>query len=341
MVSRRTRHRGLIAIPSAAPPLDDFEQYLHRVLDDGVRSEPVREQLHHHFGAGPNGGNRIGKRLRPRLVLAAAQDLGADREDAMPACAAIELLHNYSLIHDDIEDGDRLRHGRETIWSAFGLAHGVNCGDVVGALAYRALTPISARLGSQAAAQMSAALASAHVAMCEGQAADLAAEGGGRATIASYFQTIEGKTGALFACAARLGALAARASAEDVERCAFVGRNFGLQFQIRDDIAGVWDESATTGKASGGDIARRKKGFPIVWALEKGPRAERSVIEAAYSNPADDADTRTVTEVRAALDSGGARDASEAAAATYADSAIELAAGLRDVTAFVKAWGGR
>src|SRR5579863_7818015 len=110
MVSRRTRHRGLTAIPNAAPPLDDFEQYLHSVLDDGARSEPVREQLHHHFGAAPNGSNRIGKRLRTRLVLAAAQDLGAEREDAMPACAAIELLHNYSLIHDDIEDGDRLRH---------------------------------------------------------------------------------------------------------------------------------------------------------------------------------------------------------------------------------------
>jgi geranylgeranyl diphosphate synthase type I len=341
MVSRRTRHRGLIAIPSAAPPLDDFEQYLHRVLDDGVRGEPVREQLHHHFGAGPSSGSRIGKRLRPRLVLAVAHDLGADRADALPACAAIELLHNYSLIHDDIEDGDRLRHGRETLWSAFGLAHGVNCGDVVGALAYRALTPVSARLGSQAAAQMTAALASAHVAMCEGQASDLAAEGGGRATIASYFQTIEGKTAALFACAARLGALAARAAAEDVERCASVGRNFGLQFQIRDDIAGVWDETAATGKASGGDIARRKKGYPIVWALEKGPSAERSVIEAAYATAADDADTRTVELVRAVLDSGGARDAAESAAATYAEAAIELATGLCDVTTFVKAWSGR
>ncbi|HLJ85083.1 MAG TPA: polyprenyl synthetase family protein [Candidatus Eremiobacteraceae bacterium] len=341
MVSGRTRHRGLIAIPSAAPPLEDFEQYLRRALDDGVGSEPVREQLRHHFGDGQDGGSRIGKRLRPRLVLAAAQDLGADRADAMPACAAIELLHNYSLIHDDIEDGDRLRHGRETIWSAFGLAHGVNCGDVVGALAYRALTPVSARLGSKTAAQMSAALASAHVAMCEGQAADLDAEHGNRVTVSSYFQTIEGKTAALFACSARLGALAARAAAADVERCASVGRNFGLQFQIRDDIAGIWDETAATGKTSGGDIARRKKGFPIVWALEKGPSAERSVIEAAYANPGGDTETQTVAEVRAALESAGAREASEAAAATCADDALELAAGLKHVTAFVKAWSGR
>ncbi len=297
--------------------------------------------MQHHFGDGPRSGGRMGKRLRPRLVLAVARDLGAASEDALPACAAIELLHNYSLIHDDIEDGDRLRHGRETLWSAFGVPHGVNCGDMVGALAYQVLTPVSVRLGPAIASQMTAALASAHVAMCEGQAADLAAEGGGRATIESYLQTIEGKTGALFACAARLGAFSARASRAEVERCAAVGRNFGLQFQIRDDIAGVWEETARTGKVSGADIARRKKGYPIVWALENGPRAERAVIEDAYRASDTDADDRTVAAVRAALDLAGARGASEAAASQYAQTALDLTSGLDAVAAFVKAWSGR
>ena len=304
-----------------------------------MRSEPVRAQLLHHFGAPGTG--RTGKRLRPRLVLAAAHDFGAEEDDALPACAAIELLHNYSLIHDDIEDGDRLRHGRETLWSAFGLAHGVNCGDVVGALAYRALTPAAALLGAETASRITAALATAHVAMCEGQAADLAAEGGTPTTIDSYIQMIQGKTAALFACAARLGALSARASEADVERCASVGLAFGLHFQIRDDVAGVWAETAVTGKASGGDIERRKKGFPIVWALQNASPPDRALIEAAYNAPEQTMIASTVAAVRAALDSSGARAASEAAAAEYASASLAKAGGLRCVEAFVKAWSGR
>ena len=228
---------------------------------------------------------RTGKRLRPRLVLAAARAFGASDAAAFPACAAVELLHNYSLIHDDIEDGDRLRHGRPTVWTAFGMPHGVNCGDLVGALAYHAIEPVADLLGTDIAYAMTASLARAHIAMCRGQALDLAAEGDATATISWYLEMIEGKTAALFACAARLGALCARASHEEITRCAEVGRRFGLYFQIRDDLAGVWGETDRTGKTAGADLGRRKKSFPVVWALEHASTGAGDEIRKAYCMP--------------------------------------------------------
>lgn len=301
----------------------------------------MRTQLRHHFALDDAHSPRTGKRLRPLLVLAAARAFGAADADALPACAAVELLHNYSLIHDDIEDGDRLRRGRATVWSAFGLAHGVNCGDVVGALAYRALEPVAARLGPGVAQAMTAALSRAHVAMCEGQALDLAAEGDGCATLASYVEMIEGKTAALFACSARLGALCALASDADVERCADVGRHFGLHFQIRDDVAGVWGNTDRTGKTAGGDLARRKKSFPVVWALEHDSSGAGAAIRAAYGMPGTGLDDTIVDGLRAALAASGARDAGEKAAAEHAAVARKGALGLRDLSEFVEAWGGR
>lgn len=259
----------------------------------------------------------------------------------MPACAAVELLHNYSLIHDDIEDGDRLRHGRATVWSEFGLAHGVNCGDVVGALAYRSLEPVAELLDTDIAYAMTASLARAHIAMCRGQALDLAAEGDATATTSWYVEMIEGKTAALFACSARLGALCARTSSEDVARCGEVGRRFGLYFQIRDDIEGIWGETDRTGKAACADLARRKKSFPVVWALEHAPAGAGAAIRKAYSEPGAGLDDRIVNALRDELEAAGAREASVRAAAENADAARDGARGIHALAEFVEAWSGR
>jgi geranylgeranyl diphosphate synthase type I len=274
-------------------------------------------------------------------VLAAARAFGGKDACAFPACAAVELLHNYSLIHDDIEDGDRLRHGRPTVWSAFGLGHGVNCGDAVGALAYHALEPVAELLGTDIAFAMMASLARAHVAMCRGQALDLAAEGDGSATIASYIEMIEGKTAALFACSARLGALCARASNDDAAKCAEVGRRFGLFFQIHDDVAGVWGAPEHTGKTAGADLSRRKKSFPVVWALEHDADKSGAAIRKAYGAPGPAIDDATVDALRAALDAAGAREASERAAAEHAGAARDGARGIGPLLGFVEAWSGR
>lgn len=341
MVSGSQHRRGLSVISEAGASLDGFEQYLRDIVEDAEHREPLRSQLRHHFGLAERERARTGKRLRPRLVLAAARSFGAADPAAFPACAAVELLHNYSLIHDDIEDGDRLRHGRETVWSAFGVAHGVNCGDVVGALAYQVLEPVATLLGTDIASAMTASLAHAHVSMCRGQALDLGFESDGSATIASYNEMIEGKTAALFACSARLGALCARATTEEAARCAEVGRSFGLAFQIRDDVDGIWGETARTGKTAGTDLGRRKTTYPIVWSLEHAPASAGDAIRKAYGKPGSALDDAEVAALSALLEAAGAREAGERAAAQHAAAARDHAHGIAALVDFVEAWSGR
>jgi geranylgeranyl diphosphate synthase, type I len=234
-----------------------------------------------------------------------------------------------------------LRHGRATVWTTFGIPHGVNCGDLVGALAYHAIEPVAEILGPDIAYAMTASLARAHIAMCRGQALDLAAEGEGTATTSWYLEMIEGKTAALFACAARLGALCARASHEEITRCAEVGRRFGLYFQIRDDVAGVWGETDSTGKAAGADLGRRKKSFPVVWALEHASSGAGDEIRKAYSMPGPGLDDNVVNSLRGALEAAGAREAGERAAADNAKAARDGARGIDALADFVEAWSGR
>jgi geranylgeranyl diphosphate synthase type I len=266
--------------------------------------------------------------------MAAAAAFGCAPEPVMPACVAIELLHNYSLIHDDIEDGDRLRHGREALWTSFGLPHGINAGDAVGALAQYALAPASELLGFEVAFDMSMELAAANMRMCEGQALDLALESGSHASIADYLEMIEGKTSAVFSCSAALGALGARAARAEVERTRKIGKFFGLGFQIRDDILGIWADSAHTGKVAAGDLARRKKTYPIVWAMETDPHNAGRIIMEAYSGSAKMTED-VVERLRAALDGAGAYAAARLAADNYFESAVELAQGRSPLSDFV------
>ncbi len=303
-----------------------------------ARTAPLAAQVGYHFGVGEAAARR-GKRLRPRLVLASAASLRAQLESALPACAAIELLHNYSLVHDDIEDGDRLRHGRETMWTKYGLAHGINAGDAIGALAYLALHEAPA--GMAIIQALTQELAQAHVRMCEGQALDLAMEGAPPLSIDDYFAMTEGKTVALFVCAAKLGARSSvGASDADVVRCGEVARSFGLGFQIHDDVEGIWGSSERTGKADGGDVARRKQTFPIVWAMQHDPKGAGDLLRKAYGpqGAAIAADTSYREEVRAALERCGARDAARRSAAGYFDRAMDRAEGFAPLRDFVRMW---
>ena len=314
--------------------LDDFEAYFRAFFERAAREQPVYAQIAHHLGYSGTTPARRGKRLRPRLTIAAAESCGGTAHDALPAATAVELLHNYSLVHDDIEDGDRMRHGRETVWSAFGLPHGVNAGDALGALAQLALAGGAVRDDARSFA-MAMDLAAANLRMCEGQSLDLAFENVERATVDAYIDMIGGKTAALFACCAALGARSASAAAPDVERCTEVGRLFGLAFQIQDDVIGVWGDSGATGKSSDGDLARRKKTYPVVWAVERDPDgAGRAIIE-TYARGANNLDAAAVRTLRDALEAAGAREASIAAASDCYARALARAAGLAQLEAFI------
>lgn len=295
--------------------LERFERALEDTVTAilaSVGESPVCEQVRWHFGFGDDGAPRRGKRLRPRLLLHTAFEEGATFEQALDAALAIEYVHNYSLVHDDIEDGDRLRHGAETVWARYGIPHGVNAGDSMCALSYLALLRNTGGLPLDRIAVMTSVLHEANLAMCVGQARDMHFESVGRVSMDEYLAMVRGKTSALFGAACELGARAAGAADERVTAYRELGRAYGSSFQIRDDILGTWGSPEETGKPSGSDIARRKWTFPVVWALGGEPSEEREAIARRYarSAPLDPADVGAIVQ---ALDALGARRAADEA----------------------------
>jgi geranylgeranyl diphosphate synthase type I len=300
-----------------------IEAHLRRTIDRYRGSSPVYEMVRYHFGYSDGASAQHGKRLRPQLLLRVALAEGARPEAALDAAVAVEILHNYSLVHDDIEDGDRVRHGRPTVWARYGVAHGINAGDTLCALSYLTLLETAAQPSDRSAA-MTAVLHRANLAMCAGQALDIAFESRGEVAMADYRTMIEGKTAALFGAACELGALSAGAASERARAYAELGSAYGVAFQIRDDVLGTWGAPDVTGKPSGADIARRKWTFPVVWALSQPPSEERELVAGAYGAGAR-VDAAAVARVVAALGAMGAREAADEAA----DRALDAAADLR------------
>jgi geranylgeranyl diphosphate synthase, type I len=304
--------------------LDSLEAALERAVarfDDGTATGA---QIRYHFGFGEAGAgsSRRGKRLRSRLVFEVAGEEGGGSAEAIDAACAVEIIHEFSLIHDDIEDGDRLRRGRETVWARFGAPHGINAGDALCSVAYLTLLDGSPAPPERKLA-MTRVLLAAHLAMCNGQGRDIAFESEPRVTMEDYRAMIGGKTAALFGAACELGSLAAGTDAQRAAAYARLGKAYGIAFQIEDDILGTWGDPATTGKPCG-DLARRKWTFPVVWALGGPPSPARDTIAAAYARGTE-LDAVGVEATVRALDRLGARDAAGTAARAELDAADVLA----------------
>jgi geranylgeranyl diphosphate synthase, type I len=269
-----------------------------------------------HFGYGAYGPARRGKRLRPQMVMRVATGEGAQLEAALDAAVAVEIFHNYSLVHDDIEDRDELRHGRTTLWSAYGVPSAVKAGDAMCALSFLSLEHAGLRLDAGVVLQMIAVLHEAHAIMCEGQSLDLRFETERYVDVERYHRMIACKTAQLFDASCRLGAYAAGCDEEKIAGYGDVGRAYGLAFQIRDDVSGIWSTVAETGKLAGIDIARRKWTFPVVWAIAQTPSQARDAVADAYAlgRPLNDVE---VDRVISALDTLHAREAALRAAAEY------------------------
>lgn len=293
-----------------------FEDHLERRVREYRGSPQIADMLAYHFGYGEHGPARRGKRLRPMLLMRVALAEGGTVEGALDAAASIEILHNYSLIHDDIEDQDELRHGRKTMWSVYGVAQALNAGDACCALSSLALLGSAEHHRGERVVLMLRALHESHAIMCDGQALDLSFEAAAHVDLSAYLVMIGAKTAALFGAAAELGALCAPCSEEEAAAYRALGRAYGLAFQIRDDVLGVWASVDQTGKVTGNDIARRKWTFPVVWALSQPPSPDRDVVASAYSAGGTLAPPQ-VDAVIAALDRMGAREAAEAAVAEH------------------------
>jgi geranylgeranyl diphosphate synthase type I len=210
-----------------------------------------------------------GKLLRPSLVLFSCEALGGKPEKALPLACALELIHNFSLVHDDIQDGDEFRRGRPTAWKVFGLGQAINSGDALLVLALD--TALSADLPDETKVLAQKALLSATLRMIEGQVLDLSAEGK-PLSVEGYLEMARRKTGALLGCALELGALAG--GRPDLRELSLaLGEELGLAFQIRDDILGIWGDPGENGKARGKRSSPKKAVFPCELCAREGSRA--------------------------------------------------------------------
>jgi geranylgeranyl diphosphate synthase type I len=234
---------------------------LERALD---RLEPgIREVVDYHLGF-PDG-HAGGKAVRPALALLSAEAAGAPAEAGLDGAVAVELVHNFSLLHDDIMDRDRERHHRATAWTVFGEARAILAGDALATLALQVLLEPAAGAERVHAAAL---LASSTQCMIAGQSQDLALEGRPDVTLDECLEMLSAKTAALLSCACAIGAVLAGGPEELVRRLVAFGEHVGIAFQAVDDQLGIWGESEVTGKPAYGDLRQRKSSLPVAAALQ-------------------------------------------------------------------------
>jgi len=269
------------------PLADAFARY-RPALDASLRSTfqgrelPLYDMLRYHLGLDSEGAG-AGKALRPTLCLLVCDALGGPWPHAVPAAVSLELIHNFSLVHDDIQDHDLERRHRPALWTRWGVAQGINAGDAMFCMATLALCQLSTWF---APAQVVDAVHTVHEAagdMIEGQYLDMTFESQSTATLPQYLEMIGRKTGALLRASMELGGLLAGVEPEVRGQCRQLGETIGELFQIRDDVLGVWGTTEQTGKPVHSDIRRRKKSMPIVIAVASARPAEREELHGLYS----------------------------------------------------------
>ncbi|MDQ2785014.1 MAG: polyprenyl synthetase family protein [Chloroflexota bacterium] len=249
-----------------------------------------------------------GKRLRPLVCMLCCAAAGGDPARAVSAAAAIELVHNFTLVHDDIQDISAYRRHRRTVWSIWGLAQGINVGDGMYAIAHQALLGLRDHgVSATVILDLMGGFDATVRRICEGQFLDIGFETRWDITAADYLAMIGGKTAAIFTYAARAGALLAGVDAARVGVFERFGTAIGLGFQVRDDLLGIWGDPAVTGKDAADDIRRRKKSLPIIMLHERADEGERHYLESLYAG-AEVAPDEIATVIRM-LDAAGVPDA--------------------------------
>jgi geranylgeranyl diphosphate synthase type I len=288
-------------------------------VDDGALA-PYYGMISYHLGwvdqdFSPSEGES-GKRLRPLLCLLSCEASGGDWHQALPAAAAIELIHNFSLIHDDIEDNSIQRRHRPTLWSLWGQAQAINAGDGLFAISRLALQRLAQRgVAPDKVVRAFRLVDETCLDLTEGQYLDLAFETEDAVTVEMYVEMIGKKTAALMRCATQIGAVLATDDESVIDAYRSFGYQLGLLFQIVDDILGIWGVGETTGKGVGEDIVNKKKSLPVVYALQKSPRLR----EIYRDEQMDSARQLAVMEV---LEEVSARQYAQDLAARHSDLAL-------------------
>jgi geranylgeranyl diphosphate synthase type I len=321
-----------MSISAGDPPVafaryrDEIEAELRHIL--GPRESPLYDMLRYHLGWINESGEQIsvtrGKSLRPVLCLLACSAETGDYTRALPAAAALELVHNFSLIHDDIQDNDAERHGRPTVWSIWGKSQAINAGTSMRILASLALDSL-AHKGVTLDRQFRAhrLLDECSLSLIEGQYLDIDFESRFDITTSDYFTMISKKTACLITCALEMGAMLGTDDESHLEAFHQLGLALGLAFQVQDDILGIWGCSEDTGKPVYSDIRSHKKSLPIVYALERINAWQRNQFTQIYhdgmANTQEGIDT-----ILGILDEIGARKAAEEMVEAYRIQALAV-----------------
>ncbi len=231
------------------------------------QSEALKEMIAYHMGWGDEKGSH-GKRVRPMLILLTAGAFGGKIDDAMPAAIAVEFLHNFTLIHDDIEDHSVIRHGRKTLWEKWGLAQGINAGDALFSISQLAILELKQNSSQTTTLQAIREFNQTCLHLTQGQYLDIAFESSDNIDVDSYLAMIKGKTGALISLAVRLGGLISHQGEDNLEMLSQFGEALGMAFQVQDDYLGVWGDPQITGKSAASDLVAKKKTLPIIYGLQ-------------------------------------------------------------------------
>ncbi len=312
---------------TASPEIDlaaliaDTEAEIMRLVQDRDPStHGLYEMVRYHLaldGSGASGG----KRIRPLLGLLAYASIAGEHQRALPGAAAVELGHNFSLVHDDIEDGDTERRHRATLWTIHGVPQAINTGDALFSLSRIALHRLT-DLGfpDNTVLRLMRLYDETCLALCEGQYIDIAMSASDELmSVDLYFDMIGRKTAALISASIEAGALLATSDEEVIARYRGFGWALGLAFQLNDDLLGIWGVEQTTGKEPS-DVAHKKKTLPVIYAWEHAVPEDRDRLRAIYASP--DPTLDEVAEIIAILERSGAREYTRDEARRYRDEAL-------------------
>ena len=295
------------AIPEGSPQLYNLLQYHMGWVDSS--------------GVPVAGSDSQGKALRPTLCLFSCEALSGQWEASLPAAAAMEFVHNFSLIHDDIQDGDEERRHRPTVWSVWGVPQALVAGDAMFSLADATTHRLTSRgLSASTVLNVSKLIMQGYLEMIEGQCLDLSFEDDVQVGVDDYLGMIALKTGALIRCSMAIGASIGSGDPDTVQAFSRSGSCLGRAFQIRDDVLGIWGEEETTGKAVGADILRKKKSYPLAYALDNASSSTRQQLVDVLQRP--ELSRNDVDEVLGILDEVGAQHAAHELVSFNAEQSV-------------------
>ncbi|HEX5808991.1 MAG TPA: polyprenyl synthetase family protein [Anaerolineales bacterium] len=236
---------------------------------DAPRTRLFHEMLTYHMGwtgedAGPEA---TGKRIRPMMLLLCTSACGADWQPALPAAAAVELVHNFSLVHDDIQDNSDKRRGRATAWVKWGSPMAINVGDALFVLSNQAIVDLKQRYPAEVVVQAAQILHNTCLELTRGQFLDMSYEERNDLRVEDYWPMVSGKTAALLSACCHIGSLLGGADESRQDTYRSFGHYLGLAFQVQDDILGIWGDEAVTGKSAASDLVEGKNSLPVLAGL--------------------------------------------------------------------------